>query len=155
VVVARRETSVEISARSTVSFGSDELLGSFYDVSYSYRFGPPSHDLAIATLYDQDREILSESFHFISQRDPVMLPSIKLEAEAELINGEQYRVTLISDKFLQAVYLQAKGFLPTDNYFHMVPGRKKIVLFLPIESQPTSFEVLFEALNLPQIEKIC
>jgi len=154
IVVARRETPVEVSPRSTFSLGSDELLGSFYDVTYSYRFGPPSHDVAVATLYDHDREILGESFHFISHREPAMLPSVNLGTEAKQIDGNQYRVTLLSDRFLQGVNLQAKGFLPVDNYFHLVPGRKKTVQFRQTESPSPRFKASLEALNLPQVEGI-
>ena len=33
---------------------SDALLDGFHDVAYAYRFGPPSHDVVAATLYDTD-----------------------------------------------------------------------------------------------------
>src|SRR6185436_15159108 len=43
-------------------YGSDALLGGFHDVSYAYRFGPPSHDVVAATLYGTEGEIVSEAF---------------------------------------------------------------------------------------------
>jgi beta-mannosidase len=150
--IASRETQIEISGRSAASFESDELLGTFYDVTYAYRFGPPNHDLAIATLYGSDREILSESFYFVSHREPAMLTAAKLDAEVEALEGDRYRVKLLSDKFLHNVRLQVNGFLPADNHFHLVPGRAKLVLFTPIEPRHPGFKGSVEALNLPSVE---
>ena len=80
-VVARAETPIEIGPRSTWTIGSDELLGEFRDVTYAYRFGPPEHDVVVATLYDEARAATSEAFHFVNRRDPAPV-AVRLEAEA-------------------------------------------------------------------------
>ena len=51
-------------------YSSDALLGGFHDVSYAYRFGPPSHDVVAATLYGTEGEIVSEAFWCPGSRTP-------------------------------------------------------------------------------------
>ena len=147
VVVTRREVPVALSGRSRTTISADEILGGFYDVSYAYRFGPPHHDVAVATWYDSDRKIVGEAMHFIRRRDPVR-SAIALEGTAENIGETRYRVTLHADCFVQGVRVQAKGFLPDDNYFHVLPNREKTVTFRSPKASAPSFKVDVEALNL-------
>src|SRR5205823_6643536 len=60
IVVARRESACAIAPRRQSTFESDALLDGFYDIAYAYRFGPPKHDVAIATLYDGEHRVLGE-----------------------------------------------------------------------------------------------
>lgn len=147
VVVARQEVTVQLAGRSRKMLSADEILGGFYDVSYAYRFGPPHHDVAIVTWYDSDRQVISEACHFIRRRDPVPA-AVTVEGTAERINATDYQVALRSDGFVHAVGLQAKGFLPDDNYFHLAPQRVKTVTFRPHKAPPSVFKVDVEALNL-------
>ncbi len=54
----RRCLAVPVIERSV-----EEILGHFADAGYAFRFGPPSHDLVVATLR-REAEILSEAFFF-------------------------------------------------------------------------------------------
>ncbi len=154
-VVARQETAVALSPRATMTIGSDDLLGRFCDVTYAYRFGPPAHDLAVATLFDADREVVSEAVYFVAGRElPPMLPAANLEVAADRDRDGLCRVTLLSDRFLHGVTLHAPGFLPVDNYFHLPPGRKKVVPFRAVADAPRRFKATIEALNLPNAESV-
>ena len=45
------------------TFGLEQMLGHFIDASYSYRFGPPAHDLAVASLHTgSDEHPIAQSF---------------------------------------------------------------------------------------------
>ena len=154
-VVARQETAVDLLPRATMTIGSDELLGRFCDVTYAYRFGPPTHDLAVATLFDADREVVSEAVYFVAGRElPPMLPAANLEVTTDRDSDGLCRVTLLSDRFLHGVTLHAPGFLPADNYFHLPPGRKKAIPFRPVADAPRRFKATIEALNLPNTESV-
>ncbi len=147
VIIARHETSLDLKGRGQTVLSADELLGSFYDVSYAYRFGPPHHDIVVATLLDADRNVLSEAFHFVRRRESIVAHA-SIEVVAEMINALEYRVTMQSDRFLHGVRLRAKGFRPEDNYFHLAPQRKKIVRCIATSQSPAEFHAEMEAINL-------
>ncbi len=147
VVVARHEIPIELAGRSRKTVSADEVLGGFYDVSYAYRFGPPHHDVAVATWYDADHKVISEAFHFIRRRDPVRT-SAALAGAAERVSEDEYELSLSADSFIHGLHLNAKGFLPDDNDFHLVPQRQKMIRFRSQKPVASSFKVDVEALNL-------
>jgi len=53
--VMRAEKQVTLAPRSTTAIPDVEFWGAFFDKSYAYRFGPPSHDVTIATLRARGR----------------------------------------------------------------------------------------------------
>ena len=150
VSVACHEIAVKVGPRALVTRSVDEILGSFYDVNYAYRFGPPAHHAVVATWYNAAREVLSEAVHFTRARDPEAqpMPAGALQAEAEPLGDGRYRVTLKSERFLHSVRLSAKGYLPADNYFHLIPNRRRAVLFTPRTSGAGTLRAYVEALNM-------
>ncbi len=147
IVTAKHEVPVTIASHSKVMRSADELIGHFTDIGYAYRFGPQAHHVVVATWFNADREVLSEAFHFTRNRDPEPQPaSIQIVSEG----SEQgcYRVTLACDRFLHYVRLSAKGFLPGDNYFHLIPGRMKSITFTPLRDFRGPLRATVEALNL-------
>lgn len=150
VTIARHEIPVNVGRRSQAMRSADEILGSFYDVNYAYRFGPQSHHVVIATWFNAAREVISESFHLTRARDPEAQPftAEMLHASAEPLEGGRYCLTLKSDRFLHHVRLSAKGFLPDDNYFHLAPDRLKTVSFSPLAGAGGAFRPYVEALNM-------
>lgn len=150
VVVARHEVAVTVAGRSLEMRSVDEILGSFYDVNYAYRFGPQSHQVVIATWFTAEREVISEAFHLTRARDPMAQPlsAGMLDAKAEPLGDGRYQLTLKSDRFLHHVRVSAKGFLPDDNYFHLAPERLKAVCFSPRAGGSGVPEVYVEALNV-------
>ena len=48
-------------------------------------------------------------------------------ATARAADDKTWNVTLKSDRLLYAVHFDVTGFLADDNYFHLTPGREKIV----------------------------
>jgi beta-mannosidase len=148
VVVARKEAPCQLAPRARQTFGSEALLDGFFDITYSYRFGPPQHDVTVATLFDDQHGVLSEAFHFVRPRDPAFLPAVHLDVEAAPVGEGCYQVALRCDHWLQSVSFGAKGFLPDDNYFHLPPGRPKLVRFTALADRGLKFRATLEALNL-------
>lgn len=145
-VVARAEVPCSIDGRGRQLLNVDEILGGFYDVSYAYRFGPPHHDVVAATLLDSQRQSVSEAFHFIRRRESIVAAA-SVQATAVLISETEVLVTLQSDRFLHNVRLSAKGYLPDDNYFHLPPGRSKVIRCVSTSAPTKPFRADVEALN--------
>jgi beta-mannosidase len=147
IVIARNDVPCQVSGRGQRSFCADTLLSAFHDVTYSYRFGPPKHDVVIATLFDEEHRVLSEAYHFVRPCEPTYLAGVKIEAEAEPLDGG-YQVVVQSDRFLRSVHLEAREYLPEDNYFHLSPGHSKRVRFISRTDGAMKFRATLEALNL-------
>jgi beta-galactosidase/beta-glucuronidase len=145
VVVAQASTPCDVAPWSSATFPAEEVLGAFHDTAYAYRFGPPAHDVLIATFFREDGSVLAEAFHFPRPIEPRPVAA-NLRAERGL--GE---VTLESDTFLYAVHFDVRGFEPEDNYFHLVPGRPKRVAFT---GDAPKFAGFVEALNLRDAVRI-
>jgi beta-mannosidase len=64
-VTMRREREVELSPRSNRTITSAELIGSFFDITWAYRFGPPPLTRTEVTLDDATTGArLAEATHF-------------------------------------------------------------------------------------------
>jgi beta-mannosidase len=126
--VASATTRISLASRSTVSLSVDEVIGSFTDVSYAYRFGQPNHDVVVATLVNQATgDIVAEAFHF-----PLGVgasrPAVNLQARVERIAEDRYAVTFSADELALAVSIETSGWSPSDNYFNVAPGNKRTII---------------------------
>ncbi|OYU69937.1 MAG: beta-mannosidase [Alphaproteobacteria bacterium PA2] len=112
---------IEAPAHSGQTLSAFALIGRFFDLTYAYRFGPPGHDVSIARLRGEDGEVLAEAFHFPGER--LRTPDdVQLTAS---LDGHVLR--LASQKFLPSLRVEAPGFEPSDNGFHLAPGIEKVV----------------------------
>jgi beta-mannosidase len=64
-VVMRRERDVELPPRSNRTLSSAELIGSFFDITWAYRFGPPPLKRTEVTLDDASGVRLAEAKHLL------------------------------------------------------------------------------------------
>jgi beta-mannosidase len=123
--VMRAERALTLAARSTIAMPDVEFWGAFFDTAYAYRFGPPSHDVTVATLATPAGELIAEAFHFPLGRAPLPPPealAVALERE-----GETWQLRLRAFSFAQSVRIEDKAFRPGDDWFHLAPGRDKLV----------------------------
>jgi beta-mannosidase len=123
--VMRGQRAVILEPRNTVGFSDVELWGAFFDTTYAYRFGPPSHDVTIATLATPAGELLAQAFHFPLGRAAIAAPeamAVALERE-----GETWQLRLRAFSFTQSVRIEDDAFRPGDDWFHLAPGRDKLV----------------------------
>lgn len=121
VVIANATSPVEVAPRSVTTFSADALFGTFYDTAYAYRFGPPNHDVFIATLNSMEDSI-ADAFHFPLPAEPKPVHGATISVEP----GDG-RLTIHSDRFLYAVHLDLPQYVPDDDYFYLPPGRTKTV----------------------------
>ncbi len=123
VRVASATTGLDVPARSSARTRIATLFEHFVDTTYAYRFGPPGHDVAVATLVRTvDGHVLGEGFHF-----PGGLPSreeadVGLEASARPAGDGSWLLRLQTRGFAQAVAIDVPGFRPDDDYVHVAPG---------------------------------
>ena len=122
VRVEQVSMEVEAPPRTTLEIAASDFFDAWYDLNYAYRFGPPSHDLAVATLLDPQGICLGESFFF-----PVGLPNsteadVGLTATATARADGDFDLKVTTRRFAQSVCIEAAGFTVDDDYFHLAPG---------------------------------
>ena len=154
VVIAVTSSNITIEGRSVETVSLDELLGSFYDATYSYRFGPAKHSVVAVQLIDKNGVEISADYYFPLAQIPRAVSKTELTATIVDIDNSNYELELETDKFLYAVNIDIPGYLASDNYFHMVPGLVKRVgveLFNNAASKPKGY---VSALNSQEEVKI-
>lgn len=130
--IAGGETALYVPARGAVEVPMSRLFTGFLDTSYAYRFGPPSHDLVVASLVGPpDGGVLDTAFFF-----PLGLPATQhmelgLTAAAQPSRDGNCTLTVRTQRFAQAVVIDAPGFLADDNYFHLEPGGERSIVLHP------------------------
>jgi beta-mannosidase len=130
-------TLLTIPSRGHHSVHADAIFEGFADLTYAYRFGPPGHDVVAATLLDHATGAILAAAHCF----PCGLPTARdsalglLAAAQPIASG--YAVNLKVDRFAHAVAIDAEGFVPDDNYFHLEPGDpRRIVLRAEVPGRP-------------------
>jgi len=126
IKVASARAAVTVAPRDATEIAAGGLFEGFLDLTYAYRFGPPSHDLVVATLQTEAGDRI-EAFYF-----PLGLPSVRvanlgLTATARPLAGGDFELTLRTRAFAQSLALEVDGFAPDDDFFHLAPGAERTV----------------------------
>ena len=90
--------------------------------------------------------VLAEDFHFPLGLELPRLAGARVTVAAQWDDGPVV-VTLSSDTFLQSVAIDCDGFAPSDNHFHVTPGRDRHLVFTATDRARSAFTAHFEALN--------
>ena len=140
--VMRAEADLVLAPRSTIGIAATTLWGGFFDTTYAFRFGEPSHDVTIARLADAlTGEVLADAFHFPLGRGHAR-HDLGLEATAHR-DGDRWSLTLRTRRLAQSVRLfGVRG--ATDNYFHLAPGFPRTI---GVEGRFEAAASSIEALN--------
>jgi len=121
--------TVTLAQRRQVTVRATELLGSFYDYGYAYRFGPADHDVVVARLRVGD-DVVSEAFAFPLGRSAAVRPS---RLRTEIGSDETgWFVDLATDAFAQSVHIDVASHVPADDWFHLSPDRPRRVRLDPV-----------------------
>ncbi|WP_230943123.1 glycosyl hydrolase 2 galactose-binding domain-containing protein [Burkholderia vietnamiensis] len=130
--VARCGGQVRLAAHDAVRLGSAELLGRFFDWTYAYRFGPCEHDTVVASLRGDDGALLSQAFHFPSRTHPAVFARRDPGIEARVSRaGDAWHVDIDTRHVARHVQIDAPGFMPLDDWFHLAPGATARVALIP------------------------
>jgi len=150
VTIAQGKAACTLGPRARATYASDAVLDGFHDVSYAYRFGPLSHDVVAAGLRGDDGEAISEAFWCPSERDIVdRRHRGPVSAVLRHVDASTSEVVVSAERFLYGAHIEVAGYVASDDYFHVMPGRTRAVQFRPLgPSAPARFSGRLEALNL-------
>ena len=119
---------LDVPPRGHASVAAESLFPGFMDLTYAYRFGPAAHDLVAATLVERDSgRLLGEAFHFPSGLPAGREEDLGLEATARPDAQGDYLLDLHTRRFAQSLAIEAGGYAPEDNHFHLAPGARRTV----------------------------
>lgn len=154
-VVESARRPVRAGPRATETIGVDAVLDRFVDPTRAYRLGADEYDAVVARFQpDSERSAQpDESFlavHFPSGYGRVRHEDIGLRVEGARADGS-VRVVVRTAAIAESVSVVAQGFLPDDNYFHLVPGHPREVKLHPDPAMggkpPSSVRIRARALN--------
>ena len=127
VAVARGSREIRVAGHGTAQLGVAELLEGFFDLSYAYRFGPPSHDMIVARLRS-DHGVLARATYFPCGRGAGRVADLGLTAVARSLGDGQAELTLESRRYACAVRIDVAGHDPADNYVDVTPDDPQVIL---------------------------
>jgi beta-mannosidase len=126
--VGSASRALTLQARESAEIAASSLFEGFLDLSYAYRFGPPQHELAVATLIDENNIVLAQAFHFPTGLWAARELDVGLTATATPMSTTAaagtppaFELTITARRFAQSVWIEADGFVPDDSYFHLAP----------------------------------
>jgi beta-mannosidase len=132
VRVAHVKAPVSVAGRGAARLRTADLFDRFFDTTYAYRFGPPAHDVAVATLVDLTTgAVRGKAFHFPGGIPAHQESEVGLEAVATPAANGNWRLALRTRRLALSVVLEIAGFTPDDNYFHVAPGGPHEVMLRP------------------------
>jgi beta-mannosidase len=121
---------VTLEAHSGIELNAWQILGRFFDITYAYRFGPPAHDLTVATLRDADSDVvLAEAIHF--PHGYALTPQ-PLNWQARIERTDQdWHLCLHSEQLAISIHIDDAHYRPEDNWFHLPPHSERRIRLIP------------------------
>ena len=140
--VASAERSLRLEARSATSLSDTQLLGSFFDAAYAYRFGPPAHNVTVASLRGaRDAALIAQAFHFPlgrgGAREPLGLTAV--------LDRDRTGWTIVVgvEQFAQSIHVEDEAFRTDDDWLHLPPGEPRRLRLIPrlsgVDQKPAGF----------------
>lgn len=135
-VAAQAQQSLVLQPRESCRIAAAAMLDHFFDFTYAYRFGPPAHDVVLATLHDEadaagSAEPLSQAV-YLPDRRASALRAPELRGTVECVEGEWW-LTVSTRRFARWVHIEDHAFVPAQDWFHLGPGETRRIR-LKIES---------------------
>lgn len=135
VVHAKR--AVDLIPRQSLVIAATDLFGAFFDTTYAYRFGPPSHDATIARIRDAATgAVIADAFHFpVGRKKALHAASLRIVKNHE--DGLWF-LEIETDRLAQSVHVEADGYRVSENWFHLAAGEAKKIQLLPETDAPAN-----------------
>ncbi|MGE6742805.1 glycoside hydrolase family 2 protein [Allorhizobium pseudoryzae] len=134
--VVSGKQALSLGPRGTASFPATDLFGAFFDTTYAYRFGPPSHDVTVARLLDATTgALLADAFHFPLGR-PKALHRARIDLTLNRLDENRWALDIVTDRFAQSLSIASDGWIGDDDGFHLVPGAAKRILLSATSASP-------------------
>lgn len=126
-VVAEGRAAVSLAPFTATTLSGDALVGRFTDLTWSYRFGPPGHEIVAVRLRDADGGMCGQDVLFPNGHTLAPVEPGSLGVSGERVEGG-VRLTLETPRFLQSVSIAAPGYTPDDDGMHLLPGTHTLLL---------------------------
>lgn len=127
-VVMKGCRAISLAPRETAVVKDCEVWGAFFDTTWTYRFGPPSHEATRAVLKDGGGATVAESWHFPLGRKAALY-SAGVRA-APFRDERGWGLRLSTDMVAQSVRIEDENATPVDNWLHLAPDEARVVRFL-------------------------
>jgi beta-mannosidase len=120
IEVAKTEREVSVAAHSAKAVSLASWFDHFYDLAYSYRFGPMPYDVMHLrwTLSGQPKD----AWFFPGGLHRTVQPDLGLRGRVIRSAANSAKLVISTDRFSQAVYANVSGYYCKDNYVHVAPG---------------------------------
>ncbi len=134
-VVATAERPINVAGRDAIELSAAECFDGFLDLTYAYRFGPPTHDVVVATLVDDVSGTIAEDFYFplglrsIGQRD------VGITGTRQVLDTGDVELLIETRCLAYAVTVRAEGFDVEDQYFHLAPATQRRILLRRLQAR--------------------
>jgi beta-mannosidase len=148
--VAEADLAVTLPAHATSTFGLEQVFGRFIDAACAYRFGPPGHDLIVASLHQRRDSIpFAQSFRFPAGRTTQKTPiaDLSITAESKVPPSGAIEILLHSRRLVWGTRVVAPGFQPDDAWFGIEPGGQRRVVLTPLRAQALPQNAVVTAVN--------
>ena len=141
--VMQASRDMTLDPRTTTLLQASDLWGGFFDTTYAFRFGEPSHDSTVARLIDRETGLLlADAFQFPlgrgNDRHDLGLTAVL----SETAEGA-WTLALDTSRLAQSIRIDAGDARPADNWFHLAPGAGRTIV-LRARSRPSGW---VEAVN--------
>ena len=121
IQVAAGQQALVSRARSAHSLSLVEMLPSFMDLSYAYRFGPAPCDAVVVTLRAADGAQLAQAFHFPAGACALPRLDLGLRARVVMQGDGTAELAISTQRLARGVHIDIPGFEPSDDYFNLAP----------------------------------
>ncbi len=118
-VLATAARRIGIPPRSGERWMADDLLGGFRDLTGAYRFGPPAHDVVVASLLDPQGQPIATDCFWPFGLPTGSPPEVRLTARPD---EDGNSLTLEADAVVSGVAIRVLGAAPETNYLSLEPG---------------------------------
>lgn len=127
-VLEANEQQLTLHPRSTQRISVDYFLGRFVDSSYAYKFGPRQFIACHVEVYSEDGSLIMEKTYAQPEVTQTISPNIELTASAKKLSAFEYEIIINTNYPAFYVVLDIDDFLPSDNYFHLMPSTTRRIV---------------------------
>jgi beta-mannosidase len=135
------QEGLELPPHGSCERDVEELIGHFLDVSWSYRFGPPGHDVVVASIERASADgggVIAQAFRFPAGRPlrPQPAAELGLSGAVQPADGGSFSLELESRRLAYGVRVHIPGFLPSDDALTLEPGVARTLRLTPVDPAP-------------------
>jgi beta-mannosidase len=146
-LVSSDSRRLELPGRCSRELRLHALLPAFADLTRAYRFGPPGHDLVVASLLGEDGALLAEALYMPGGPPRTRSADLGLRADLARDGGGALRLRLQSERLAYAVAIEIDGYETEDNYLHVPPGTERWVSLRAVAADSGQVRGTARALN--------